>query len=203
MAATHLKLHPGEEIRTPRILGMFWKGDRTRGNNLLRRFLLTHHRPQPDGKPLVLPVLVGIMGGFPAAEHLKTIQHIIRHDLPIGLYWIDAEWYGQAPWFKSNGNWEVRKDLYPQGFRALSEPLAKQASPINYVSKDAPPFLIMHGDRDTTIPISQGKALFEGFKKAGASVAFEPLKGVGHPINSPDRRKTVFDFFDEVFKVKK
>ena len=124
METTHLKLHPGEEIRTPRILTLFWKGDRMRGNNLLRRFLLTHHRPKPAGKPIVLPVLIGSWGGSPAADHWKTIQRILRNDLPIELYWIDAEWFGgAAPWFKHNGNWEVRKDLYPQGFRALSEPL--------------------------------------------------------------------------------
>jgi alpha-galactosidase len=123
MALTHLKLRPGEEIRTPRILALFWQGDRMRGNNLLRRFLLAHHRPAPSGKPLVLPALVGSWGGSPAADHLKTIQRILKHDLPLELYWIDAEWFGQVPWFKSNGNWEVRKDLYPQGFRALSGPL--------------------------------------------------------------------------------
>ena len=47
MATTHLKLHPGETIRTPRMLAMFWQGERMRGNNLLRRFLLAHHRPAP------------------------------------------------------------------------------------------------------------------------------------------------------------
>ncbi len=123
MAKTHLKLHPGEEIRTPRILTLFWQGDRMRGQNVLRRFLLRHHRPKPGGKPLVLPVLIGSWGGSSAAEHLKTIERIKRHDLPIGLYWIDAEWFGGAPWFKYPGNWDVRKDLYPQGFRALSDPL--------------------------------------------------------------------------------
>jgi len=123
MATTRLKLRPGEEIRTPRMLALFWKGDRMRGQNLLRRFLLAHHRPQPGGKPLVLPVLVGSWGGSPATEHLKTIERIKRHNLPIELYWIDAEWFGQAPWFRSAGNWEVRKDLYAQGFRAISDPL--------------------------------------------------------------------------------
>jgi alpha-galactosidase len=123
MAKTHLKLHPGEEIRTPRMLALFWQGEPVRGNNLLRRFLLTHHRPQPGGKPIVLPVLLGSWGGDPADKHLQTIQRIKQRELPIGLYWIDAEWFGGSPWWKNPGNWTVRKDLYPQGFKAISEPL--------------------------------------------------------------------------------
>ncbi len=123
MAKTHLKLLPGEEIRTPRMLALFWRGQSERGNNLLRRFLLAHHRPHPNGKPLMLPVLTGGWGGAAAAEHLKTIHRIIDQKLPLDLYWIDAEWFGAAPWWKNNGNWSVRRDLYPQGFRALSDPL--------------------------------------------------------------------------------
>jgi alpha-galactosidase len=123
MARTHLKLHPGEEIRTPRILVLCWEGERWRGNNLLRRFLLAHHRPRPNGRPLVLPVLVGSWGGSPAADHLQTIDRIVRGDLPIELYWIDAEWFGGAPWYMQPGNWQVRQDLYPQGFRPISDAL--------------------------------------------------------------------------------
>jgi alpha-galactosidase len=63
MATTRLKLHPGEEIRTPKVLTLFWQGDRMRGNNLLRRFLLAHHRPRSSGKPLVMPVSVSKLGG--------------------------------------------------------------------------------------------------------------------------------------------
>jgi alpha-galactosidase len=123
MATTRLTLRPGESIRTPRILALFWQGDRLRGNNLLRRLLLAHHRPTPGGKPLVLPVLIGAWGGSPAVEHLKTIRRIIDRSLPIELYWIDAEWFGKGPWYINPGNWEVRKDLYPDGLKALSEPL--------------------------------------------------------------------------------
>ncbi|MGE5295644.1 MAG: alpha-galactosidase [Solirubrobacterales bacterium] len=123
MANTHLTLHPGEEIRTPRILVLCWEGDRMRGNNLLRRFLLAHHRPSPGGKPLVLPVLVGSWGGSSASEHMQTINRIVASNLPVELYWIDAEWFGGAPWYSNAGNWDVRKDLYPQGFRPLSDVL--------------------------------------------------------------------------------
>jgi alpha-galactosidase len=127
MALTHLKLRPGEEIRTPRMLALFWRGQSERGNNLLRRFLLTHHRPHPNGKPLVLPVLAGGWGGTAAAEHLKTIRRIVQPNLPIELYWIDAGWFGGEPWWKNNGNWPVRHELYPQGFRVLSDSLHQAA----------------------------------------------------------------------------
>ena len=53
MEKTHLKLHPGEKIRSPRILLLFWQGqERFRGHNLLRRYILAHHTPLEKGKPL-------------------------------------------------------------------------------------------------------------------------------------------------------
>ncbi len=121
MALTHLRLHPGEEIRTPRILTLFWQGERRRGNNLLRQFILAHHRPAPGGRPLQAPITNHNWGGTPAADHLANIRQIIAHDLPMDYYWIDAEWFGQGPWWKNPGNWEVKKDLYPQGFKPISD----------------------------------------------------------------------------------
>ena len=123
MALTHLKLYPAEGIRTPRILMLFWRGDRIRGNNMLRRFILKHHRPKPNGKPLTLPILESSWGGTAASEHLKNIKRIIEHDLPIECYWIDAEWFGQGSWWNQAGNWQVKQDLYPQGFKPISEML--------------------------------------------------------------------------------
>ena len=57
MERTHLKLYPGEEIRTPRILLLFWHGDRTRGHNLWRRLILAHYTPRPNGQLLAAPGL--------------------------------------------------------------------------------------------------------------------------------------------------
>ena len=128
MALTHLKLLPGEAIRTPRILMLFWHGTRIRGNNLLRRFILAHHRPQPNGEPLTLPVILSSWGGTSAAEHLTNLQRVVKHELPITCYWIDAEWFGKGSWWNMPGNWEVKSDLYPQGFRPISDMLHQSGS---------------------------------------------------------------------------
>jgi len=38
--------------------------------------------------------------------------------------------------------------------------LAKAASPITYVPKNAAPFLIVHGTVDDTVPLSQAESLY-------------------------------------------
>lgn len=57
---------------------------------------------------------------------------------------------------------------------------AARANSIQYVSGDDPPFLIVHGDADATVPINQSQLLFEALKNKGASVHFHTIKGAGH-----------------------
>ena len=129
MTKTHLRLHPGEKIRSPRILMLTYRGDRWRGQNLLRRFILAHHRPKLNGEPLVAPITWGNWGGTSAEVHLDNIQKIIDARLPVDYYWIDAGWYGRdgkaGPWAEEVGNWIVAKDLYPNGFQPLSSLLQR------------------------------------------------------------------------------
>ena len=71
---------------------------------------------------------------------------------------------------------------------------AAKASPITYVSKDAPPFLIMHGDRDRTVPFNQSELLYAALKKAGVDVTLVPMKGAGHGFGGPEAIAPVRDF---------
>ena len=121
MATTRLVLHPGEEIRTPSMLALFYLGDRWRGQNLLRQFILAHHRPRKNGQPLQSPITCGNWGGSPATVHLENIQQFIRHRLPMDYYWIDAEWYGKGSWAENVGDWRVNAEIYPQGFKPLAD----------------------------------------------------------------------------------
>jgi alpha-galactosidase len=51
MELVHLKLHPGEEIRTPRISLLFWEGeDYLSSQNLFRKFLIASSYPQNKRK---------------------------------------------------------------------------------------------------------------------------------------------------------
>jgi acetyl esterase/lipase len=83
---------------------------------------------------------------------------------------------------------------------------AKQASPLAHVSKDAAPFLILHGDQDKTVPLRQSQLLAEALKKAGVEVRLITLEGAGHggeAFGKPEQRQAIEDFFDKHLKAKK
>jgi|GEM_PF-215373 len=57
---------------------------------------------------------------------------------------------------------------------------AAKANPVNYVTPDDPPFLIVHGDSDPLVPHHQSELLEAALKKAGVPVTFYTVKGGGH-----------------------
>jgi len=59
---------------------------------------------------------------------------------------------------------------------------ADRASPVFYVTKDAPPFLIAHGDADNAVPFNQSELLAAALQKAGVPVTLYPVKGAGHGL---------------------
>ncbi|MBN2507121.1 MAG: alpha-galactosidase [Verrucomicrobia bacterium] len=93
----------------------------------LRQFILAHHRPLRNGRPLRAPITCGNWGGTRADVHLDNIRRFIEHKLPIEYYWIDAEWYGNTSgdtgWASNVGRWNVKTNLYPHGFKPLSDAL--------------------------------------------------------------------------------
>ncbi len=55
-----------------------------------------------------------------------------------------------------------------------------KANPINYVTKDDPPFLIIHGDSDPLIPHHQSELLEKALRESGVSVILYIVKDGGH-----------------------
>ena len=58
--------------------------------------------------------------------------------------------------------------------------LARQTSPLHNVSKDDPPFLIIHGDQDPQVPLEQSQRLHAKLKEAGVASELVVLPGAGH-----------------------
>jgi acetyl esterase/lipase len=54
------------------------------------------------------------------------------------------------------------------------------ASPINHVSPDDPPVLLIHGDKDATVPIDQGHRLARVLGAAGVTHRLVVIPGAGH-----------------------
>ncbi len=108
-------------------------------------------------------------------------------------------------------DWPERHNIGPNGpaFKLLGgnprtdkTDLARKASPLTYITKDCPPFFIMHGDKDTTVPYSQGQRLLEALKKAGVEATFYTIKGGDHGSVHQHDKTVVTEFFDKQLKRK-
>lgn len=79
----------------------------------------------------------------------------------------------------------------------------KRANPITYVSKNDPPFLICHGDKDMMVPHNQSVLLHTALKKAGVNVKFHTVKGGGHGFRDAKVERMVLGFFNKHLKANK
>jgi acetyl esterase/lipase len=76
----------------------------------------------------------------------------------------------------------------------------QKASPINYVTRDAPPFLLFHGTEDKLVPVDQSRRLADKLKGVGASVRVVMLEGEGHGFTDANNQicmKQMVAFLDE------
>ncbi len=67
----------------------------------------------------------------------------------------------------------------------------RKASPIARVHPKAPPFLVIHGSKDTVIPVEQARSFVERLRAASHSVvSYVELPGAGHGFDMTDGART-------------
>ena len=82
----------------------------------------------------------------------------------------------------------------------------KGANPINYISLEVPPFLIVHGEADIEVPLLQSELLYNALKKFTNQVELYILEGEGHGFDiinqefHQDVYKQVIDFFNNYLR---
>lgn len=125
---THFVLYPGERVRSPRVLVFHWAGDTLESNSQFRQLIYKHYARMRDGKP-PLPILFCNTaftrgGGWLNECNAENQISLIKAYAPLGIEALitDAGWF-EGGWPAGAGNWNVRKDAYPDGMG----PVAKAA----------------------------------------------------------------------------
>ncbi len=116
-----------------------------------------------------------------------------------------------CPWYPPT---DVTGFPYPSAMEAAASPEslmlgmnvmlhqedATKACPVSYVSKDAPPFMIIHGTNDHTVPFSQGEILHDKLEAAGCDVKIIAIEGADHADSQffqEETWKRITDFFHD------
>jgi dienelactone hydrolase len=78
-----------------------------------------------------------------------------------------------------SAEWKASNQTFP-AVQQLDSAHLKMYSPITYVSADDPPTLIVHGDKDPTVPYTQGKSMHEALTRAGVTSRLVTIEGAQH-----------------------
>lgn len=79
--------------------------------------------------------------------------------------------------------------------------IAREVSPINSVSTDDPPVLIIHGDKDFLVPKQQAESIIAKFKEAKVACQLIIKEGGAHGWPKRDvEEKNFVDWFDKYLK---
>lgn len=126
-----------------------------------------------------------------------------------------CDWYGPSELLtmppNTLGNGRSEEDVAKSnGARLLGQTvykvpkLAKDASALDNVSSDDPPFLIMHGSLDPGVPLEQSQKLHAALEKAGCDSDLKIIKGAGHGgklFQTDAVKRIVLDFFSKNLKL--
>jgi acetyl esterase/lipase len=106
--------------------------------------------------------------------------------------------------FKLFGGGRARNGGLLAGDEATLEERARKASPVSYVAKDAPPFLLIHGTADRTVDVKHSDTFVEALKAAGAKdVEYIRIEGSGHGVFNEHSARTgpaMEKFFERTLK---
>lgn len=117
---TKLKLHPGEEIRTPLVVMMFRADNYIDSQNIWRQWMFKHNMQKPDGveiKPFS-SVCFGLH--LNETKEKEAITFLKENNIGLDYYWTDAGWYGSKG-VLSVGTWKSDDVRYPNTFRAVTD----------------------------------------------------------------------------------
>jgi acetyl esterase/lipase len=129
-------------------------------------------------------------------EHSSSVQAVVDMfgptDLTVKFAWLQE--------------WLLRRAF---SNRSKDAEFLRSASPVTYVTEEAPPFLIFHGDRDDAVPLSQSQLLNDMLLKTGADVQLVIVENANHNFKPTggeilpgrlDISTQMAEFFNEILR---
>ncbi len=130
-------------------------------------------------------------GGHP--EQSSRVQAVVNFfgptDMTTRTWDKKAEDYFLVPFL--GGTFEDKKDAYVK------------SSPIHYVTKDDPPFLFFHGDKDELVKIEHSHKLSKKLQETGVHAKLVTMEGAAHGWSGEKMTQTLdqtIEFFKEKLK---
>jgi acetyl esterase/lipase len=127
------------------------------------------------------------------SEQSSRVQAVVSYFGPtdfINKTWTkEVEDYFLVPFL--GGSFEDKRDHY------------RRCSPLEYVSRDDPPFLCFHGDKDTLVRIDNSEKLTKKLQDVGVSARLVTMEGEGHGWAGDKLTRTLqqtVQFFEEKLK---
>ena len=131
-----------------------------------------------------------VLGGGSAGGHLAAMAALTashpdeRVDACVGIYGV----YDMANRSPTRPTWtKIRDEVMlqtveegPARYRSLS--------PIDRITDQSPPMLVVHGTADTLVPVGEGELLVRALRAAGRPVDFVPVLGAQHAFDALSSR---------------
>jgi len=137
-----------------------------------------------------------IVGGSSAGGHLAALLAMTNHDkrYDIGEY-LEYSSAVQAV-VDEFGPVDLLGDDIPELSALIGDTpeSRREASPMHLITGNEPPFLIMHGTADQTVPYEQSVRFYEALKAAGVEVQFHTVPGGAHGYDDIDAYRVLTDF---------
>jgi len=104
-----------------------------------------------------------------------------------------------------SGVTDLRKEAgWPHGpfvfGKVYDSDTALLASPVHYVHAGLPPFLIIHGSKDSLVPVNQANLFTEALKKAGTEVTLRIVPDRDHDVMRYEGFDGIKKFFERTLK---
>lgn len=145
----------------------------------------------------------GLEGSCGYSEESSRVQVVVDlcgpTDLAVLLFDVDY-----VSWVEEYYNTAAEQVL---GTRDPEAEIVSTVSPVTHVTSDDPPFLIIHGDEDILVPLSQAEILYDQLVAAQVPATLVVVQNASHYLTGTDASMTleeivdmIADFFDQHLK---